>query len=431
MTEIRGRRGALSVTPGSTDAPVDAGGLVLLPGSGRASLDEVAARALDLGLRRLHILGWRDLDDPEAGGSERHAHNVASLWAGAGLDVTMRTSTAPGLARHDLRNGYHVVRTGRRYSVFPRTALSEIAGRGGRPDGLVEIWNGMPFFSPLWSRCPRVVFLHHVHAEMWQMVLRPGRARLGDLMERRLAPPLYRRTRVVTLSESSRQEIVSMLGLRRSRVSVVAPGIDRLFTPGAKRSPEPLVVAVGRLVPVKRFDLLIDSLVAVRRHVPGLRAVIVGEGYERARLEAHRRAAGADGWIDLPGYMDDAALLDTYRRAWVLASTSQREGWGMTISEAGACGTPAVATRIAGHRDAVEDGVSGLLVDLGTGRPRSRIGGVAALAEALRTVLVDPLLRARLGRGARARATGLSWEAAATGTLDALVDEAMARRRAD
>jgi glycosyltransferase involved in cell wall biosynthesis len=354
---------------------------------------------------------------------------VASLWADAGIDVTLRTSTAPGLPEHDVRNGYHVERKGRRYSVFPRSVLSGVTGRGGRPDGLVEIWNGMPFFTPVWARCPRVVFLHHVHAEMWQMVLRPGRARLGALVERRLAPPLYRRTRVVTLSESSRQEIVSMLGLRRSRISVVAPGIDRLFTSGGRRSAEPLVVAVGRLVPVKRFDLLIDALVSVRRHVPGLRAVIVGEGYARAHLEAHRRAVGAEEWIDLPGYMDDTALLDTYQRAWVVASTSQREGWGMTISEAGACATPAVASRIAGHRDAVEDGVSGLLVDLRSPRSGNRAGGVAAFAEALRTVLVDPLLRARLGRGARARAAGLSWEAAATGTLDALVEEAEARRR--
>ncbi|HUY22359.1 MAG TPA: glycosyltransferase family 4 protein [Acidimicrobiales bacterium] len=406
----------------------DGGGLVLLPGPGTATVDDVVARALDVGVRRVQILAWRDLDDPEAGGSERHAHHVASLWADAGLDVTLRTSTAAGQPARAERDGYHVLRRGRRYSVFPRSVLSGLAGRGGRPDGLVEIWNGMPFFSPLWARCPRVVFLHHVHAEMWQMVLRPGRARLGDLVERRLAPPLYRRTRVVTLSQSSRDEIVAMLGLRRSRVSVVPPGIDRLFTPGGDRSPEPLVAAVGRLVPVKRFDLLIDALVAVRRRVPGLRAVIVGEGYERARLEAYRRAAGAEGWIDLPGYMDDVALLDVYRRAWVLASTSQREGWGMTISEAGACATPAVASRIAGHRDAVEDGVSGLLVDVGTPRTRpGRPGGVAAVAEALRTVLVDPLLRARLGRGARARAAGLSWEATAAGTLDALVDEAVAR----
>ena len=428
MTEVHEGRG--TALTAADPLPRSHPSLVLLPRSTTAALDEVAARALDVGLRRIQMLAWRDLDDPEAGGSERHAHHVASLWARAGLDVTLRTSVARSCPSHAERDGYHVLRKGKRYTVFPRSALSGLVGRRGRPDGLVEVWNGMPFFSPLWARCPRVVFLHHVHAEMWQMVLRPWRARAGELMERRVAPPLYRRTRVVTLSESSRQEIVAMLGLSPSKVSVVPPGIDPLFTPGGSRSPQPLVVAVGRLVPVKRFDVLMDVLADVRRSVPDLRAVIVGEGYERARLEAHRRGLRAEEWIELPGYLDDERLLDLYRRAWVLASTSQREGWGMTISEAGACATPAVTSRIAGHVDAVDHDVSGLLADVGDDHsgPRGR-RPAPRLAASLRSVVTDPVLRARLGRGARIRAGGLSWEATAAGTLDALVGEAVAGKR--
>ncbi len=404
-------------------------GLVLLPGASLATLDDVVARALDVGLRRIQMLAWRDLDDPEAGGSERHADHVAARWARAGLDVTLRTSAVEGQPSGADRDGYHVVRKGRRYSVFPRSALSGLVGSGS-PDGVVEIWNGMPFFSPLWARRPRVVFLHHVHAEMWQMVLRPWRARTGELLERRLAPPLYRRTRIVTLSESSRREIVSMLGFRASRVSVVPPGVDSRFSPGGTLSPQPLVIAVGRLVPVKRFDVLMDALVDVRRTVPNLRAVIVGEGYERERLEAHRHALGGDDWIELPGHMDDDDLLTLYRQAWVLASTSQREGWGMTVSEAAACGTPSVVSRIAGHVDAVEDGVSGLVVSLEPGgqRPGAPVP-TAPFAEALRTVVVDPALRGRLGRAALRRAASLTWDATAAGTLDALVDEAVAGKR--
>ena len=68
-------------------------------------------------------------------------------------------------------------------------------------------------------------------------------------------------------------------------------------------------------------------------------------------------------WIELVGRLSEDELLDVYRRAWVLVSTSQREGWGMTITEAAACGTPAVVTRIAGHSDAVVHGVTGILVD--------------------------------------------------------------------
>ena len=59
-------------------------GLVLLPGSSLATLDDVVARAFDVGLRRIQMLAWRDLDDPEAGGSERHADHVAARWARAG-----------------------------------------------------------------------------------------------------------------------------------------------------------------------------------------------------------------------------------------------------------------------------------------------------------------------------------------------------------
>jgi glycosyltransferase involved in cell wall biosynthesis len=249
------------------------------------------------------------------------------------------------------------------------------------------------------------------------MTLPPRLAALGNAIESRIAPPLYRRTAVVTLSESSKQELVETLGFRPERVSVVPPGIDARFGPAGERSPTPLVVAVGRLVPVKRFHLLVDALVALRGRHPSLRAVIVGEGYEREALEHRVRDASAESWIALPGRLEDAEVVDLYRRAWALAATSLHEGWGMTISEAGACETPAVATRIAGHADAVVDGVTGLLVD-------SR----SDLVDALDRVLSDAALRSRLGRGARERASRLTWDATAYRTLEVLAHEAMRRR---
>jgi hypothetical protein len=116
-------------------------------------LGDVAVAA---GLRRIHILMWRDLDDPEAGGSELHAHEIATRWASAGLDVTMRTSFAADHPSVTRRSGYRVIRRAGRYMVFPRAALAERSGLHGPSDGLVEIWNGMPFFSPLWARTPHV-----------------------------------------------------------------------------------------------------------------------------------------------------------------------------------------------------------------------------------------------------------------------------------
>jgi glycosyltransferase involved in cell wall biosynthesis len=381
-----------------------------------ARLESVVARALDLGMRRVQVLAWRDFEDPEAGGSELHAHRMATAWARAGLDISMRTSAVPGTQAVATRQGYRVIRKSGRYGVFPRSAFSGMVGRRGRPDGLIEIWNGMPFFTPLWARCPRIVFLHHVHAAMWRMVLTPKLARIGETIELKVAPPVYRRSRVLTPSPSSRAEILSMLGLDPARVSVVPPGVDARFVPGGEKSQTPLVLAVGRLVPVKRLELLVDMLARTRQVVPGLRALVVGEGYERPRLEAKIKAVGGTSWIDLAGHVSDDDLADAYRRAWVLASTSLREGWNMTITEAGACGTPAVVSDIAGHRDALTHGVGGLLLDPGD-----------EFVDGLVRVLTDTALRQSLAAGAVARARSLTWEATAATVLEALVEEAEAR----
>jgi glycosyltransferase involved in cell wall biosynthesis len=377
-------------------------------------LGDLAARA---GLRRISMLAWRDLDDPEAGGSEVHASTVASLWGRAGIEVTMRTSHAPGRPQVAWRDGYRVIRKAGRYMVFPRAAFSEMMGWHGARDGLVEIWNGMPFFSPVWARGPRVIWLHHVHGSMWQMTLPPRLAAMGSTLESRVAPPLYRGTPVITLSESSKRELVEKLHFRSNRVTVVSPGVDPRYSPAGPKSERPLVLAVGRLVPVKRFHLLIDACVDLKQRRPDLEAVVVGEGYQRDELAAQIREAGAESWFRLRGHVDDDELLSLYRRAWVLCSTSAHEGWGMTITEAAACGTPAVATRIAGHADAIDDGRSGLLVD-----DRAELPG------AIERVIADEALRRRLTQGALEHAAHFTWGATAYGTLEVLAEEALRRR---
>jgi glycosyltransferase involved in cell wall biosynthesis len=382
-----------------------------------ATIAKIGSLAAESGLRRASILLWRDLDDPEAGGSEVSGAMVARFWAEAGLEVTMRTSFAAGHPPVRWRDGYKVVRRAGRYMVFPRAALSEMFAKRGPEDGLMEVWNGMPFFSPLWARNPRITFIHHLHAEMWKMTLPPKLAAFGNFVESKLAPPFYRGTQIVTPSESSKQELVHAMKFRPERVTVVHPGIEPRFTPGGEKSPHPLVVAVGRLVPVKKFEVLIDVLIELKRSHPNLEAVIAGEGYKREELEAARHAAGAESWLHLPGRVSDEEIVDLYRRAWVVASASAREGWGLTISEAAACGTPAVATRIAGHSDALVDGETGLLVD-----------GRDGLVTGLDRVLRDDALRGRLASSARQRASGMTWEACSLGVFEVLAAEALRRR---
>ncbi len=380
----------------------------------RTRISELASAA---GIRTVHVLAWRDLDDDEAGGSEIHAHNIASIWVQSGLEVTHRTSAAVGRPQEAMRDGYRVIRRGSRYSVFPRAALAEVTGRYGHADALVEIWNGMPFGSPVWRRGPRVIWLHHIHGPMWHMSLPRPLGHAGVALEEKLGPVLYRNQPIVTLSRSSEDELLE-LGFPARNISVITPGVDPGFSPMGPKNQTPLAMAVGRLVPVKDFRRLVRIWARVLEQVPTAELVIVGEGYERSAIEDEIESLGIGDSVRLPGRIPDAELLDLYRRSWVATSASVREGWGMTLTEAAACGTPAVATDIAGHADAVARDQSGLLAE----RDEDLVADMVA-------VLTNPGLRRRLEEGAIERARQLTWQHCALANFEVLAADAFRRAK--
>jgi glycosyltransferase involved in cell wall biosynthesis len=386
------------------------------PAAALAAIGELVGEVIDRGVRRVHVLAWRDLEDPDAGGSEVHADEFMRRWAAAGLDIVHRTSAAAGLPATARRHGYDVIRRGSRYSVFPRTIGAELARRMGEPsDGLIEVWNGVPWFSPVWYRRPHLTILHHIHGPMWDQLLPRPLAGAGRFLEARLAPPFYRRSRTVTPSEATRDELIG-LGFRPENVTAVDNGVDRFFTPGAVRWPDPTIVAVARLAPVKRHELLLDAAAEARRTVPRLRVRIIGEGPMRVALERWIVRHDAADWVDLPGHLTRDALRDEYRRGWVVASASLAEGWGLSLTEGAACGTPAVATDIRGHRCSVVDAQTGVLA-----APED-------LGRALAAVLGDPARRERLASAALARAQTLTWDASALGVLRVFHEVVTTRR---
>jgi glycosyltransferase involved in cell wall biosynthesis len=147
---------------------------------------------------------------------------------------------------------------------------------------------------------------------------------------------------------------------------------------------------------------------------------IVGDGYEREQLDHLVHDVDGSEWITFVGRVDDAAVVELYRRAWMVVSASAREGWGMSLTEAAACGTPAVATRIVGHTDAVIDGRTGVLVDP---------DDVVALGAAIAELAADDERRTKMGEEALVNAARFTWDSTALGVMRALAAEADRRRR--
>ena len=379
-------------------------------------LGRAADSAMARGIRHVQVVAYRDLDDPTAGGSERYVHEVLKRWTAAGLIVDLRTVGVPDEPAQVTRDGYSVERRGGHlFGVLRSTGAGALKLRR-RADAVVEIWNGLPFWTPLWWRGPQVAVLHHLHDELWRTTFPPTVARAGSFIERRIGPRAYRGVPVATLSESSGADLAQRTPLAAEQITVVPPGIDEIFRPTAPKSKVPLVVAAGRFVPAKRFDAVLSAFAKLREAQPSARLILIGEGPERPALESRAHQLGVAAAVEFPGWIAESKLIDLYSSAWLLVAASISEGWGMTITEAAACGTPAVASDVVGHRDAMAYSSGRLARD------------DEQLACALGEIAADPDAARALGAQARTNSAPLTWAATAAGVLELLAGDVDRRR---
>jgi glycosyltransferase involved in cell wall biosynthesis len=345
------------------------------------------------------ILNWRDTTHPEGGGSEVYVERIAAGLAAQGRPVTLFCAAHPGAPASERVGGIRVVRRGGRLTVYLHAFWAHLTGRLGRHEVVVDVQNGLPFLSALWCRRPLVVLVHHVHREQWRVVLPPLQARIGWWIESRLAPRLYRRARYVAVSEATRRELVG-LGVRPAAVTVVHNGMAATG-PAAPvaRTPFPSVCVLGRLVPHKRVELALEAAARIRPHLPGLRVLVVGQGWWEPRLREAVERLGLQDAVELLGWVDEETKQRVLASSWVLAMPSVKEGWGLAVLEAAANGTPTVAFRAAGGlRESVLHGTTGLLAD-----------DLDQFTRHLAWVLLNRHLRERLGEAARAHAARFTW----------------------
>lgn len=350
---------------------------------------------------RVLALNWRDPGHPEAGGAEVHLFEILRRWVRRGASVTWIASGFPGAAASETRDGITVLRRGAWWNAHLAAAWTvrrELSGQ--RFDLVVEDVNKIPYFSPLYARAPVLAVVPHlfgttVFAEAsWPMAL-------AVRAHEALLPWLYRRVPFLAISQSTKQDLVSR-GLSRHRIAVSHCGLDHSrYSPGGPKSEAPLVAYVGRLRRYKGVGVLLEAMDQLRRRLPGVRLAVLGDGPHRPALEARARALGLGETAEFTGFLPAAEKVRRLRAAWVTALPSPKEGWGLTVVESNACGTPVVASRSPGLVDSVRDGESGILV------PH---GDAAALAAALERVLTDAELRRRLTEGGLQWARRFDWE---------------------
>jgi glycosyltransferase involved in cell wall biosynthesis len=275
---------------------------------------------------------------------------------------------------------------------------------------------------------PRPFMVHTFHGHVLEGYFGPGKERLYRTLERRLASVS---DVLIGVSQATVDDLVRLGVAPRERFRVVPIGLDLCRADGddpraaalvrreAGASDGELLLAwVGRLVPIKRVDLLLRALAELRREGVPARLALVGEGELRPELERLADELGVADSARFLGYRPDVAAIASAADVAVLSSDN--EGTPVWLMEAGAAGRPAVATAVGGVADVVADGC-GLLTPPDDHR---------ALAAAIRTLGTDEELRARMGERAREHVLGRFRVERLLADMEGLYDELMASRHA-
>ena len=357
--------------------------------------------------KRILIFNWRDTKHRYAGGAEVYIHELAKRWVKAGHQVTVFCGNDGNCLRNEIIEGIQIIRRGGFYFVYFWAILYHLLRFRGQYDVIIDSENGIPFFSPLFAKGKKFLLIHHIHQEVFRKSLTPPLSWIATFMEMKLMPFVYKNVEAITVSPSSKKEILDRK-LTSKDPTVIYNGVDlRKFKPGRK-SAIPLILYLGRLKYYKSLHVFIHAARKILTSIPKAQFVIAGDGEEKDNLIKLAKKLSIFDKITFLGKVSEEQKIDLYQKAWVFVNPSFMEGWGITSIEANACGTPVVASNVPGLRDSVNNPHSGLLVPYGS---------VKEFTRQIKFLLKDDSFRAKLSIQAIYWAQQFDWQKSAEKSL--------------
>jgi glycosyltransferase involved in cell wall biosynthesis len=353
------------------------------------------------------IYNWKDIKNPLVGGAEIITHIYAKQLVADGHRVTWFCRSFPNAKQKETIDGITVIRRGGVLTTYWE-GYRYYRSLTKKPELVIDMLNTFAWQTPLYAKESKVVqYVNQLAKEVWDYGLPPPFSWCGKLFEYLELVP-YHHQKVITYAPSTVDDLVAW-GYERSKIFQFRLGLDHSrYRPGKKAS-YPLLVFVARMVANKRPDLVVKAFAEVLKKQPTAKLALVGSGPFKPKVDALIKRLGIAEQVLMPEkdilFFQKVAgdqKVRLMQEGWCFVHPSVKEGWGMVITEAAACGTPSIATAVTGQVDAVKDGKTGLLI--------SQNPTVDELAIAMLKVIEDDTLRETMSANCLDWAAEFNWE---------------------
>ena len=359
---------------------------------------------------RILVLNWRDLEHPRAGGAEVRLHNVYERLVKKGHEVTLLATLFEGASKKSQSNGMRILRMGKDWN-FPFLCLLKLPKliQEFNPDVVVEDLNKLPMLSPWVCKKPLLIQMHHLWGKSIFRESSIIAAFIVWLSEQSI-PFLYKKLPFCVVSPSTHDELAD-LGIPRKNTEVIYNGTDLEFYQPAMVEKENFILWLSRVQKYKGIDTAVAAFQELLKTHPEMKLKIAGDGPYLEAVQKNVAELGLQDSIDFLGFIGKEQKRDLLQRAVCLWQTSYKEGWGLTVTEAGACGCPVIANNAPGLKDSVRVGKNGMLYDF---------GDTISLVKCTKELLNSTELQKQLQKGGIEWTKQFTWSNAADQTEDLL-----------
>lgn len=309
---------------------------------------------------------WKDKKHPLAGGAETVDEELAKRLAGDGHEVIFLVGGFDGGQKEEMVGGYKIIRLGNRWTVYWRAYKYYKKKLIGWADLVIDEVNTMPFFCRFFVKEKNIILSYQLCREIWFHQMFFPLSLIGYLIE-----PVYLwllRDRIVLTESESTKKDMQKYGFRKDNIFVFPVGLEsepvsKSEFLSQKKADKPTMLYFGSIRSMKQPDCVLRAFEIAKEKIPSLIFFIAGSGdtgyFKKFLNNLKKSKFSAD--IVYFGKVDNKKKLEIMRNSHIICATSVKEGWGLIVTEANSCGTPAAVYDSDGLRDACKNNVTGLV----------------------------------------------------------------------